>query len=162
MKNNIIYDGIIFSLYGKGYYMNDKIGYLHRYIWEEYNGKIPEGYHIHHQDEDKSNNDISNLQCVTRSEHMKIHRIGKKLTDETKQKLSDINLGNKRNLGKIHTDEAKFKMSESHLGIQKRIQYTNQCILCGEIFNTTSKSTKYCSKYCNNKYLILKKGDVLS
>jgi AraC-like DNA-binding protein len=44
-----------------------------RYIWEKYYGKIPEGNIIHHIDENKMNNNIKNLQCLTYQEHNLLH-----------------------------------------------------------------------------------------
>lgn len=46
---------------------------LHRLVWEQANGPIPDGYIVHHIDEDKMNNVLSNLQLVTHAEHSKIH-----------------------------------------------------------------------------------------
>ena len=51
----IEYDGYAWYL-SEGYYRNDTLGKLHRYIWEKANGKIPEGHHIHHKDHNKINN----------------------------------------------------------------------------------------------------------
>lgn len=45
----------------------------HRLIWEQHNGPIPEGYHIHHINGVKDDNRIGNLMIVTPNEHMKIH-----------------------------------------------------------------------------------------
>lgn len=46
----------------------------YRKIWElHHNKKIPEGYEIHHIDGDNSNNDLSNLLCVSLDEHLEIH-----------------------------------------------------------------------------------------
>lgn len=46
----------------------------YRKIWEEHNGrKIPDGYHIHHIDGNRSNNNPSNLLCVSPEEHWQIH-----------------------------------------------------------------------------------------
>jgi hypothetical protein len=45
----------------------------HRYIWEQHNGKIPKGKFIHHINGNRMDNRIENLQCVTNSEHTKIH-----------------------------------------------------------------------------------------
>ena len=40
--------------------------YVHRIVWETANGcKIPKGFHIHHQDGNKSNNSIMNLSLVS-------------------------------------------------------------------------------------------------
>ena len=46
---------------------------IHRAVWSYVNGEIPQGYEIHHKDDDKANNSIGNLQLVTKSEHLKIH-----------------------------------------------------------------------------------------
>ena len=48
---------------------------LHRSIWSYYNGEIPEGYHIHHIDEDKSNNAIENLRLIEGREHLRMHML---------------------------------------------------------------------------------------
>ncbi len=50
--------------------------YVHRIVWEYYNGPIPKGHVIHHIDHDTTNNHISNLQCCTRAEHSIIHGFG--------------------------------------------------------------------------------------
>ena len=41
------------------------VRYIHRLVWETYNGTIPEGYQINHKDLDKTNNHIDNLELVT-------------------------------------------------------------------------------------------------
>ena len=49
---------------------------VHIIIWECYNNKIKDiNKVIHHIDKNKSNFHISNLQCVTRKEHAKLHSI---------------------------------------------------------------------------------------
>jgi hypothetical protein len=46
---------------------------LHRVMWASVHGEIPEGMQIHHIDDNKANNAIENLQCVTDLEHRRIH-----------------------------------------------------------------------------------------
>lgn len=46
---------------------------LHRYIWEKHNGKIQDGFDIHHIDNNKTNNNINNLECLLKSEHTRLH-----------------------------------------------------------------------------------------
>lgn len=71
-------------------------------------------YDIHHIDENKMNNSLSNLVYLTHSEHSKIHnKIGKKLSEETKRKLSEA----KKNM----SEETKRKMSEAKKGKYKWI-----------------------------------------
>ena len=62
---------------------------LHRLIWEDHNGPIPEGYVIHHIDENKLNNDISNLELMLWSEHNSHHMKGKPKSEETRKKISE-------------------------------------------------------------------------
>jgi hypothetical protein len=47
--------------------------YVHRRVYEEHHGPIPEGWHVHHVDWDKRNNDPSNLVALTPAEHSAIH-----------------------------------------------------------------------------------------
>lgn len=47
----------------------------YRKIWEDQNGKIPKGWHIHHLDGDRSNDDIENLIAVIPQLHYEIHKV---------------------------------------------------------------------------------------
>lgn len=77
----IDYDGLRFYEDGKGYWIGryfDEDGKsirirLHIYVWEKHNGRVPEGYDVHHIDHDPSNNEIDNLVAMPRSEHHKLH-----------------------------------------------------------------------------------------
>jgi hypothetical protein len=68
------YDGKKFTLRNNGYYglSNNDRCLMHRYVWENHNGKIPMGYDIHHIDNNKANNDINNLMCLPKSEHTRL------------------------------------------------------------------------------------------
>lgn len=55
----------------------DSNGYvrLHRLVMEDHLGRyLTADEHVHHIDEDKGNNAISNLQVMSASEHMRLHR----------------------------------------------------------------------------------------
>lgn len=47
--------------------------FLHRVVWENKHGPIPEGFFIHHLDQDKLNNRIENLQMLCHLDHNRIH-----------------------------------------------------------------------------------------
>lgn len=49
---------------------------------------LRKGEVVHHLDENKLNNDPINLQLMTKSEHRRLHMLGKKRTEEQKKKLS--------------------------------------------------------------------------
>ena len=49
--------------------MNGKKTYLHRKVWIEANGPIPNGYEIHHINNNKHDNRLENLAMVTHKEN---------------------------------------------------------------------------------------------
>jgi hypothetical protein len=51
--------------------------YLHITIYEREIGPVPEGFIVHHRDEDKSNNVPSNLEAMSRAEHNRVHSTGR-------------------------------------------------------------------------------------
>jgi len=48
--------------------------YEHILIWRMNRGDIPEGFIIHHINGKRDDNRIENLQCMSQSDHMKLHR----------------------------------------------------------------------------------------
>lgn len=79
---------------------------LHRLIWENSWGKLPNNYVIHHLDENPKNNCLLNLCAMPKSQHNKIHT----LNEESKQKLSHKLKGRKKS-----TEHCK-KISEAKKG----------------------------------------------
>ena len=71
-ENTQMFNGLIFKKTKEGYYLNS-VGAIHRVIWSYYNGEIPENCVIHHKDFNKDNNELSNLELLTFTEHTKIH-----------------------------------------------------------------------------------------
>lgn len=68
-------------------YLSDKkktvTYYIHRAIWEAFNGTIPNDLEINHLNENKSDNSLNNLSIVTRKENVNwgthAQRVGQKL-----------------------------------------------------------------------------------
>jgi len=46
---------------------------VHILEWEKYNGKKPQGFQVHHKDNNKSNWNIDNLELLTQSDHFRLH-----------------------------------------------------------------------------------------
>jgi len=99
--------------------MNRPKSHVYHKIYCDYYGLtgIPEGYVVHHIDGDPWNNNIDNLQMMTRAEHTILHNLGntymrgKKLNDNTKLKMRNSRLGqpgwNKRNITEDMIEDAK-------------------------------------------------------
>lgn len=90
---------------------------LHRLIFEDfYQIKLPSNMVIHHEDENKLNNEMWNLVPMTHEEHAIIHHKGKPLSDEHKEKISQANKG------KLISEESRKRMSEAHIGISPSVE----------------------------------------
>lgn len=54
--------------------MSKRVKANYRKIWKEHNNqKIPAGYHIHHIDGNRENNDPVNLMCLSAEDHHQLH-----------------------------------------------------------------------------------------
>lgn len=66
-------------------------------VWNLYNPndkkRKKDGYVIHHKDEDTLNDDIFNLQKITKGAHQTLHQIGKPCPEERREKIRQSNLG---------------------------------------------------------------------
>ena len=156
-KKYAYFDGYKFTRDDRtGYYLysTERIR-LHRYVWTYYNGLIPKGYHIHHIDADKGNNDISNLVMMLGQDHIKEH--AQNLTEEQKQKLRDNMNRMARPAACIwHKSKEGLKWHKRHYEEMKDRLHrkdTFKCLECGEEFIATANGqTKFCSNACKSKY----------
>lgn len=92
--------------------------HLHRLIFEDfYKIKLPKHIQIHHDDGDKLNNNIWNLIPLSRNEHTWLHNKGKKMSEESRRKMSISTSGVKNpNYGKPMSKRTKMRLSNSHKG----------------------------------------------
>jgi hypothetical protein len=73
--NAVEYGGLLYTIGDPGYYRcttGDR-HLLHRRIWEDHRGPIPDGWDIHHLDECKLNNTIENFECLPKAEHTRLY-----------------------------------------------------------------------------------------
>lgn len=158
MEKFIEFDGVRFCLDEKtGYYhgyvkKEDRYDRLHRYIYEFYNGKLPDGYDVHHRDFDKNNNDLSNLVALPRSEHMKIHMSN--LSEDRLQKMRNNLIENARpKASEWHGSEAGREWHKLHYEQMKEklhIKQTFVCKNCGKEFQSNKEG--YCTNACKSAY----------
>lgn len=64
---------------------------IFRLVWEAFNGPVPEGYVVHHIDENKLNDRLDNLMLMTKEEHCAHHRKGNKAALNRKWYNNGIN-----------------------------------------------------------------------
>lgn len=160
MKNpkHIAIDGIRFCRDDKtGYYLNGTMGIrAHRYAYEKANGPIPDGFHVHHRDENKANNDPENLELLPHSDHASHH--GRKNAENPEwMEWARQNL----------TEKARPKASEWHkseagrewhrkLAIETARNMKEKdylCLHCGAPFaKKPFGANKFCSNACKSAY----------
>ena len=61
--------------------LRERWEFLHRAVWEEHNGPVPEGMVVTFKDSDRLNCDISNLILVTKGENCTLTHLGLRSED---------------------------------------------------------------------------------
>lgn len=150
MGKYVYFDGLKFTRDDKtGYYLNSTIRKrLHRYVWEYHHGPIPKGYHIHHMDHNKSNNDISNLELMHGKRHITLHGLerAREHYDEMKENLN-VNARPKAN--EWHGSEVGRAWHKEHYEQMKDKFHAREEKIC-EQCGTTYQGRPY-NKFCSNK-----------
>lgn len=139
-----ICDGVMFRRDKQtGYYLSSKPLYhnrrirLHVYVWMQKYGDIPQGYAIHHIDENKNNNDIDNLICMSKSAHQKLHMTERVLSDPEWFRMT---------ITQKAAPEAKrwHKSAEGHNWHKQHGM---------EVFSNMGSTQKIC-EYCGKQYVV--------
>lgn len=157
----IIFDGHKFTKDEKtGYYLKTTKPRtrLHIYVWEYYNGcKVPKGFDIHHKDGNKDNNDINNLECVTRKRHNQIHKDSSKWTEEQMKEARERMNHAREYANKWHSSEEgrawhkeQYKQTLGNPIRRKLIK--KKCEECGIEFNTYNNKSRFCSNKCKSAW----------
>lgn len=151
----IEFDGIRFYPDKRGYWMatnpkTKKPIRLHQYVWEYYNGPIPEGFQVHHKDFNPDNNEIDNLELLSKEEHLKYHA-----------NLQDKAWARNNMLTKAlpaacewHKSEAGKEWHRKHyaeaLGKAMSEIVKKKCQFCGEEYEVPAAIAEN-SRFCSNK-----------
>lgn len=148
------YNGLKFTRDEKtGYYLNstNRIR-MHRYVWECNHGKIPEGYHIHHIDHDKSNNNIDNLELMKADRHHALHGQANGLANVESGLLDRIRPMTKE----WHASDEGKEWHKAHYDKMKDKLYVEKefkCDNCGKKFVAIDQgSNRFCSNACKSAY----------
>lgn len=72
------FNGAKYTMRNTGYFAktDGERTLLHRDMYEFHKGEIPDGFDMHHIDEDKLHNEMSNFECISKSDHTRLHSHG--------------------------------------------------------------------------------------
>jgi hypothetical protein len=148
--------------FGKKFYKDHKTGYwisttcprvrAHVWVWTSIHKIIPKGYHIHHLNDDKSDNRIENLELIHGSRHLSMH-----MQDPLRKAMVREYAEKHRPLTKAwHASEEgkawhRLHALKCNFGNGDFIKYT--CQQCGKEYKSKLKAisrTRFCSNSCKS------------
>lgn len=145
--------------YGKKFYQDQKTGYwisttlpkirAHVWVWKYNHGEICKGMQVHHIDEDKSNNEIHNLEILTAKEHVSKH------FSEERSAKNKIHIENIRPLTKEwHASPEGIEWHRVHGSKtwEERIPFQVECKQCSKTSETKTYHQYFCSNACKSAW----------
>lgn len=154
MAEHIFFNGQAYYKTPEGYWRSTdkKHSPLHVAVWEAANGPVPEGFEVHHIDENKDNNSLENLQCMTITEHRRLHaksNRAKGVLKQQKYKCTCAECGKEF----LATDKSQKFCSKTCRLIYPKSKgaVVRVCEACGKEFKTARNSkSRHCSGKCSN------------
>lgn len=148
------FNGIKFTRDDKtGYYLNSTIRMrIHRYVWEFYNGPIPDGYCVHHIDHDKGNNNIENLSLMKRDDHTSMHGYERAETSYDEM-IRNLDENARPKASEWHGSKAGIEWHSKHGKevAESLVPQICKCNQCGkEYLNKRPWLSKFCSNACKS------------
>jgi len=143
---------------GKYYYNKYHGRYMHRAVWEKHNGKIPEGYHVHHKDHDCANNNIENLEIISASDHAKLHAKDNKWVGSEGNKKQLLEAQELAKLWHSSEEGRSWHAQNGRKAWEKRKYFPKICERCSKEYQTAfPERSKYCSNNCKSSVNAKKK-----
>ena len=130
--------------------------YLHRDIWEFYRGPIPEGFDVHHKDEDPGNNALGNFECIPLGDHRSMHATA--WHADPYNRIGQLALLDSiRPLTKAWHASPEGREKHREIGAQAYAQFVpvgKPCEQCGKMFNPRKigNQDRFCSNACKSAW----------
>ena len=151
------FNGVAFYRKPRGYYKNnfrDHGGkYMHRVVWEHYNGAIPEGYHVHHRNGDRSDNRLENLELLSASEHASHHGRERARNDPAGAAAHMARIRPAASAWHASTEGREWHREHALRAAARQVKVEMACTFCGKSYMGLPSQRKrgFCGQNCQNK-----------
>lgn len=148
-RNYYLYKGSkYFETSSKGKYRR-----LHQQVWFDNFGEIPKDFDVHHKDENVYNNNISNLELLTKKDHCKHHMT--KRVKENPEYFKRLAETGRKFAKEWHKSEEGFRWHSENgkkygLGTFEPVE--RNCLNCNSSFVANSYRAAFCSNKCKSGY----------
>ncbi len=165
--DDVVFNGIVFRRYPNAKRWSDRyyfrassryiklgIRYLHREVWKFHFGDIPDGFEVHHKDNNTLNNSIDNLELLSKTDHLEHHS---ETMPEWRREWLRQNVLTKAQPKAVNwhkSDEGReFHKHLGNLTWENKKPLTLVCEVCGTVFQTVAlhSKTRFCSNKCRSK-----------
>src|SRR5690606_3289325 len=138
------FNGHLYRLWPSERYFSKGGSTLHRAVWKDAFGEIPNDAHIHHKDNDTFNNRLWNLECLPKEIHLKMPRPNNKgFSEKARDAASDWH---RSEAGRLwHKRQAE--RSKSWLKWKRE---TKACQQCNKEFEALVRKNGHAQKFCHN------------
>ena len=121
---------------------------LHRDIWEFYNGTIPDGHEIHHEDGDFNNNDITNLRCLSNAAHQVAHRDERSERARRPEHLARLEVIRPLTKAWHASPEGREWHRQHAIKSLTKVFPDQPCLICGAMYRPKINRPGMCSDEC--------------
>lgn len=134
-----------------GNYFQHKGKRLHVAVWRFYNGDIPKGYHVHHKDQNRANNELDNLELVESYIHISRHSSSR--VEYNQKHIKDM----RELASEWHGSEAGRAWHSVHAKEtwENMPEHEYVCTSCGKKFTSRhiyGEQNTFCSNACKTYY----------
>lgn len=138
------FNGVTYHKHVSGHFYSGST--IHREVYNYYYGEIPQGhYNIHHINGNPADNDILNLQCLTATEHKRLHNLEKPYNHYI------CEVCGKNFVSRRLDEKIRFCSKQCRNKYYSELKEIRICQYCGKEFTTNVYSdTIFCSQTCKN------------
>lgn len=123
--------------------------YMHQAVRKYHNGPIPDGFHVHHKDEDKANNHIDNLELLSASDHSRHHGPTNPWIGSEANKRQLRQASEKAKAWHRSPEGREWHREHGRRTMAQRERIEKRCEHCGTAYFTRHpRRSKYCDARC--------------